>query len=168
MKPSEHQATTVNMFPELGGSWEIVPDGDLNAFEIFQRHYSYRPYRDGRRERYGYRNRKQFVGPGEKMVLISTDRKVLFVWRRFQSRGENAQGVNCAVFRNEGHRRSSLLILEAETLAWQRWPGARLYTYVNPKAVRSQNPGFCFQRAGWVKCGETRVNRLLIFEKFPE
>jgi hypothetical protein len=31
--------------------------------------------------------------------------------------------VNCAVFRNEGPVLSSDLILEAEELAWGRWPG---------------------------------------------
>ena len=40
-------------------------------------------------------------------------------------------GVNCAVFRNEGPVRSSELIMAADAVAWLRWPGERLYTYVD-------------------------------------
>jgi hypothetical protein len=40
------------------------------------------------------------------------------------------RGVNCAVFRNESSVLSSELIREACGLAWTRWPGERLYTYV--------------------------------------
>ena len=59
---------------------------------------------------------------------------------------------------------SSLLILDAESHAYQKWGGVRLYTYVNPQAVSSRNPGYCFQMAGWRKCGVTQGG-LLIFEK---
>jgi hypothetical protein len=76
-------------------------------------------------------------------------------------------GVNCAVFRNETSIRSSDLIREAEALAWQKWPGARLYTYVNPRQVRSVIPGYCFRRAGWRRCGVTKRRQLLIFERLP-
>ena len=38
-----------------------------------------------------------------------------------------------------------------EPLAWSRWPGERLYTYVAPWMVRSSNPGWCFQVASWRK-----------------
>jgi hypothetical protein len=157
------------LFPELG-FWGVVKDGDpqafAQAFALFKRHYSYRPCRDGRREWYGYRNRFQFVGPGEKMVLLSVCGDALFVWRKFLS-DNGQQGVNCALFRNEGNVLSSRLIREAEALAWNRWPDQRLYTYVNPRSIRSTNPGFCFLCAGWQRCGITKWRRLLIFEKFP-
>jgi hypothetical protein len=39
--------------------------------------------------------------------------------------------------------------------------------YVNPRKVGSSNPGFCFIQAGWRKCGITKRNRLLIFERPP-
>ena len=66
-------------------------------------------------------------------------------------------GVNCAVFRNEGEQLSSFLIGRAQKLARQRWPGERLYTYVDPRKTRhKRDPGRCFRRAGWRPCGETK------------
>jgi hypothetical protein len=158
------QAMFPEMFPELG-HWLRVQDGDPRAFWLYERHYSYRPYQDGRR-RPGYRNRFLIAGPGEKMVLLTARCDALFVWRKFQNQ-DGQTGVNCAVFRNEGPILSSLLVLEAEQRAWQRWPGERLYTYVNPISVRSSNPGYCFLCAGWRRCGITKVNKLLILEKQP-
>ncbi len=140
--------------------WLEVRDGDPAARALFHRHYSYKPYRDGRRP-------KLFCGPGEKMILLSRDGRALFVWRKFQS-ADGQPGVNCAVFRNESEIRSSELILEAERLAWRRWPGERLYTYVNARKIRSSNPGYCFKCAGWRTCGMTRWNQLVILEKLPE
>ena len=34
----------------------------------------------------------------------------------------------------------------------------------NPQAVAGRNPGYCFQKAGWRRCGVTKGG-LLIFEK---
>jgi len=132
-------------------------DGDESARAIFHRHYSFRPYADGREP-------KLFVGPGAKLVLITENADALFVWRKFIS-GDKQEGVNCAVFRNEGRILSSTLILEAEQIAWARWPGERLYTYVKARAVQSRNPGYCFKMAGWTLCGVTKWNKLLIFQK---
>lgn len=142
------------MFP--GMRWYAVKDGNGAARELFNSHYSRRHYRDGRKP-------KIFVGPGEKMVLLTSDGQALFVWRKFIS-DDGQDGVNCAIFRNESEHLSSELILEAEQLAWERWPGERLYTYVNPKRVKSSNPGFCFLKAGWRKCGKSK-NGLVILEK---
>jgi hypothetical protein len=143
----------------LNQNWFSVKDGDPTARSLFNRHYSRHHYLDGRKP-------KLFVGPGEKMVLMTTDGTALFIWRKFIS-GNVQSGVNCAVFRNEGHILSSSLILEAEQLAWQRWPGERLYTYIAPKKISSINPGYCFLKAGWHKCGVTKINILLVLEKLP-
>lgn len=142
-----------------GANWYAVKDGDPTARDIFNRHYSRHFYKDGRKP-------KIFVGPGEKMVLMTVSCDALFVWRKFIS-AAGQTGVNCAIFRNEGDNLSSALILEAEKLAWQRWPNERLYTYVKPAAIKSTNPGYCFQMAGWRKCGVTKVNKLVILEKLP-
>ena len=76
-------------------------------------------------------------------------------------------GVNCAVFRNEGPVRSSELIMAADAVAWLRWPGERLYTYVDPSKVRrKRDPGRCFIRAGYRQCGVTKSGKL-VFEKLP-
>lgn len=134
-------------------------DGDPDAFKLFKRHYTFREYKKPRRN-------TQFVGPGFKIVLVTKDIDALFVWRKFIDKS-GQQGINCAVFRNESEHRSSTLILEAEALAWARWPGARLYTYVNAKKVKSENPGYCFKAAGWRPCGTTKINKLVILEKLP-
>lgn len=141
----------------IGNGWQAVPDGDDTARAIFHRHYSYRPYADGRRP-------KLIVGPGEKLVLLRPDVRALFIWRKFIS-GDGQQGVNCAVFRNEGAERSSDLIREADAIADCHWPGARHYTYVNPRRIASTNPGYCFIVAGWRRCGVTKHNKLLILER---
>jgi hypothetical protein len=143
----------------FAGNWYSVLDGDGAARAIFNRHYSRHFYKDGRKP-------KLFVGPGEKMVLVTSDFTALFVWRKFIS-GDGQRGVNCAIFRNEGAQLSSELILEAEQLAWRRWPGERLYTYVNQHKIKSVNPGYCFKMAGWRECGHTKAKGLVILEKIP-
>jgi hypothetical protein len=132
------------------GYWHLTQDGDSRVRAMFDRHYSRRRYRDGRRP-------KLFVGPGEKMVLLSTDGRAFLIWRGFIDKCLLAPkgGVNCAAFRNEGTILSSALIVEACQLAWERWPDRPLYTYVNPAEIRSVNPGCCFKKAGFVRRGQT-------------
>jgi hypothetical protein len=137
--------------------WRACRDGDAGARAIFDRHYSRQVYKDGRQP-------KLFVGPGEKEVLITEAGDALFIWRKFVD-ASGQQGVNCAAFRNEGPILSSLLILDAEAVASRRWPGERLYTYVNGRAIRSTNAGACFKAAGWRRCGVTKWNKLIILEK---
>jgi hypothetical protein len=96
--------------------------------------------------------------------LLTQKADALFVWRKFIDRSGQT-GLNCAVFRNEGPLLSSKLILEAEGLAQARWGDIRFYTYVNPRMVQSNNPGYCFLRAGWKRCGLTQVKKLIILEK---
>lgn len=141
-----------------GQRWYSIPDGDPRGRWMVNRHYSARHYKDGRKP-------KLFIGPGEKKAFMTTDGMALFAWRKFIS-DDGQQGVNCAIFRNEGPHLSSELILEAEQLAWSKWPGERLYTYVNPKKIRSCNPGYCFKQAGWKVCGHTKRG-FVILEKFP-
>lgn len=151
--------------------WLPTRDGDASARALFHRHYSYRPYADGRKP-------AQFVGPGQPLVLLTQNADALFVWRKFIS-GDGQQGVNCSIFRNESPYRSCFLITEASKLAWGKWPDHRLYTYVNPKKLSTRRwhgtkreycpypPGRCFIEAGWRKCGVTKWNKLFIFEVYP-
>ena len=143
----------------LPGPWLSVRDGNYSVRAIFDRHYSRHFYRDGRRP-------KLFAGPGEKEVLISPSGLAIFVWRKFRSMRAGEFGVNCAVFRNEGAGLSSDLICSAVAIAWRRWPGERLYTYVNPRCIRSTNPGYCFLMAGWRRCGTTPKG-LIVLEMLP-
>ena len=101
------------------------------------------------------------------MVLVTPDALGLFVWRKFRSL-DKQEGVNCAVFRNEGAGLSSDLIRSAMTLAWERWPGERFYTYVDTNKIRhKRDPGRCFLRAGWQYCGWTKDKHLRILEILP-
>ena len=141
----------------FGAGWIPVLDGNDTARAIFDRHYSRYRYADGRRP-------MLFVGPGEKLVLLWHDALALFVWRRFIS-ADGQEGVNCAIFRNEGAGRSSDLIREADAIADARWPGERHYTYVAADKIRSSNPGCCFKQAGWRRCGVTKWRKLVILER---
>ena len=138
--------------------WHQTVDGDTDAKKIFDRHYSKYHYKDGR-------DPKLFVGPGEKLVLVTENYDALFVWRKFKD-DSGQKGINCSVFRNESPYLSSGLILWAEEYAWSRWPGERLYTYIAPTKIKSVNPGYCYLKAGWSKCGWTKVNKLLIMERW--
>jgi hypothetical protein len=138
--------------------WWITKDGDRACLELYERHYSAYQYRDGRK-------RSQFVGPGEHIVLRTYVGDALFVWRRFID-DSGQRGVNCAVFRNESQILSSELVRQADAVADFAWPGARHYTFVDARKVRSANPGFCFLAAGWERCGMTKSG-LIILERKP-
>ncbi len=138
------------------GYWLPIKDGDRRALALYNRHYSAYQYRDGR-------SRNLFVGPGYKTVLMTFNCDALFVWRKFKS-DDDQEGVYCQIFRNEGRLLSSHLIIEAMAIASERWQGERLYTYVDPKKIKSINPGYCFKLAGWQVCGETKIHKLIILE----
>lgn len=146
--------------------WLPAKDGDERATALYRRHYSFCGYKDGRLSDTSNGNRWLIAGPGQKLLLMTTGCDALFVWRKFIDKSGQV-GVNCAVFRNESGILSSVLILEAEEWAWQRWPGSRLYTYVNAGKIASANPGYCFKRAGWHTCGVTKSRKLVILEKLP-
>ena len=157
MKTAESLA--VVHFNTFGGYWMSASDGDARALALYERHYSCYRYKDGRK-------RKLFMGPGEKMVLLTVNCDALFGWRKFID-GSGQQGINCAVFRNESTVLSSVLIEEAVQLAWARWPGECLYTYVNARKIKSSNPGYCFKLNGWKYCGVTKCRKLIILERLP-
>lgn len=135
-----------------------IGDGHPVGMALFRRHYSCTNHN---------RKIKQFVGPGEKLVLLTPDWRALFAWRKERFRFDGQEGVNCTVFRNEGSPIvASDLIREADRIAWDRWPGERHFTFVDASRVASRNPGYCFLMAGYRKCGVTKTG-LLIFERFP-
>jgi hypothetical protein len=137
--------------------WCEVKDGNHTARSIFRRHYSNRHVSGS--------DPALFVGPGEKVVLLTPCVRAMFVWRRFKS-DDGQRGINCAVFRNEGAGLSSTLIVAADEWAWRHWPDElRHYNYVNERRIRSTNPGACFKKAGWKRCGTTKRNRLAILER---
>jgi len=139
-----------------GPAWWLTKDGDVDCLAMYERHYSAYRYADGR-------ERKLFVGPGEKVVLRTERADAVWVWRKFID-DSGQDGINCAVFRNESEYRSSDLIREADAIADCLWPDSRHYTYVNAESDRLSNPGFCFLKAGWQRCGHTKSG-LLILER---
>jgi hypothetical protein len=147
----------------LQGHWIPVKDNDARARALYKRHYSYRKrlYTDNTV------NAQKFCGVGEHMVLLTEDCKALFVWRKEKYRRDNQTGINCSIFRNESNILSSTLIKEAVELAWQRWQGERLFTFINPTKIKSTNAGYCFLQAGWTKIPDKSSRGLVILELLP-
>ncbi len=146
-----------HFWTEPGSHWMITKDGDPAARELADKHYS--------RKTPGA---PLFCGPGDRLILVTPDYRALFIWRRERFRRDGQQGVNCAIFRNESHVLSSELIKDAVQIAWRRWPGERLFTFIRANAIRSNNPGCCFKKAGWRTCGRSHVHGLVILELLPE
>ncbi len=113
------------------GNWLPVKDGDPRAAAIYRRHYSAYEYRDGRRSRYGAKNRFHIAGPGEKLLLMTVNCDALFVWRKFiddsgQVARERLNWVSpqkgILVFSN--HRAARAISISPEALARQIRDGA--------------------------------------------
>lgn len=73
------------------------------------------------------------------------------------------------MFRNLGAGLSSELIASATARTYAEWlerygclPGERLRTEVAVARVRSSNPGFCYQVAGWER-GPLRRGKLILW-----
>ena len=94
---------------------------------------------------------RQFLYSGRKLVLRDAAGLVVFAWMYPEPtmRMDGQVGYNNAIFRNESARLSSDIILEAELAAVAKWGPNRAYTYIDPAAIRSRNPGYCFKCAGW-------------------
>ena len=139
-------------------NWLPALDGDPRALALYQRHYSCSNFAPLNR---------QFMPPGEKMVLLTVRCDALFGWLKNRvERYDKQVGVACTVFRNESDMLSSSLIQEADEIAWEKWPGERHFTYVDAGKVTSRNPGYCFKKAGWKPC-DTSKGGLVILEKMP-
>ena len=107
---------------------------------------------------------RQFCYSGRKLVLRDTQGTLLFVWMWPDDslRMDDQTGYNCAIFRNESKRRSSEVILEAERLATDKWGPNRFYTYVDPRKIKSSNPGYCFKIAGYKFIRKTASGKHLL------
>lgn len=143
--------------------WREVRDGNRTAFRLMERHYSFQ----GKTDSYGNPQTYRFVGPGERIVLLEKQYfEALFIWRKEKFRADGQQGVNSAAFRNEGSKLSSALILDAEQWVIERWGHVRVFTFIDSKAIKSTNPGYCYKMAGWTNCGESKKQGLIILEKY--
>ena len=128
--------------------WRRVSKFNAEAVALADRHYSRRT-----------RGSRQFMPPGQTVVLLHDSKQAVFGWwRPAPSSGitlmSGLDGWTCTIFRNEGAGLSSQLILEAEQALYGFYSdcGADgLLTYVWDARVRSSNPGMCFKRAGWTR-----------------
>ena len=77
-------------------------------------------------------------------------------------RMDNQEGYNCTIFRNESQRKSSEIILEAETFAVAKWGPGRAYTFIDSRKIRSVNPGYCYKVAGWKDVGATKSGKRIL------
>jgi len=123
--------------------WDHLVATRLSDFEMLDlstRHYS----------RSNSRTNK-LGGPARSLLLRNTAGDVLFLWQWPQDgmRRDGQNGYNCVMFRNESKRRSSEIIIEAERHAIEKWGPNRFYTYVDPRKIKSANPGYCFKIAGY-------------------
>lgn len=173
----------------IDGYWIGSYAADPRVVALYRRHYSAADRLHKNHLKNG------IVGPSERMILLTVDCDALWAWRLIQSPedrvtnlvkpdqrrikkglqvGEktstyfgNEVGIMCSVFRNEGPILSSILVEEAVQLAWRKWPGKRLFTYVWDSRIKSVNPGYCFKKAGWKTCGRNADGRMTILERLP-
>lgn len=143
------------------GTWVPILDGDPLAAAIYDQHYSSKRSRE-RRARNGT---LQFGGPSARLILSTPCRKALFGWRRQQYRADEQTGVECFIFSNLGAGLSSVLVAAADAIADRRWPGERHFTFVDAAEIKSTNPGYCFLKAGWERCGTSQERGLVILSR---
>lgn len=112
---------------------------------------------------------RQFCYSGRKLVLRNALGSVLFVWMFPDPalRMDSQVGYYCSIFRNESPRRSSEIILEAEQLAFQKWGPNLCFTFVDPRKIKSSNPGYCFKMAGWKREGFTKGGKVILVKPDP-
>jgi hypothetical protein len=104
----------------------------------------------------GWRSRQGDIFLAPKVYAVSAPRERRFFWRN-------------VMFRNLGAGLSSDLIRSATERTLEEWlrrygalPEARLRTEVDVRAVRSSNPGYCYQMAGWER-GEEKNGKLFLW-----
>lgn len=156
-------ATAFQLAIKTSDGWEAVRKFDQRGAALADRHYSRRKI-----------GSNQFMPPGQTLVLVSGDGLAVFGWWRPDPASglramNNLDGWTCTIFRNEGPRLSSSLILEAESALAERHRGDcgpdGMLTYVWDARIRSTNPGYCFKSAGWRSIGRSADNRKTLLQK---
>ncbi len=140
--------------------WQQSWRADPRSAALADRHYN--------RQKIGA---KQYVPPGACLCLRVGD---LAVWVTSNPKAEYVQHawagawVN-SLFRNEGAGLSSELITEAVAITRSVWtpPPLGIVSFVDPRKVRSTNPGYCYQKAGWHHVGYTKGG-LWAYQQLPD
>ena len=97
------------------------------------------------------------AGPGRQINLISPDGGAAIIFLVQMYRMDDYAGfIGVPFFRNESNRRSSDLIISGELIAAQTFGPLDFFTFVDGRKVKSENPGYCFQCAGYRKAGKTK------------
>lgn len=140
-----------------------MPKFDQHARALADRHYSRRTVGSA-----------QFMPPGQTLVLLTPAADAVFGWWRPHPAANITPmngliGWTCTIFRNESSTLSSTLILAAEyaLLAAGHDIGPDgLITYVWDKRVRpTQQPGWCFIKAGWRATGRSADGKKTLLQK---
>lgn len=136
--------------------WHRVKVSDPLARAMRDRHYSTK-YPGGRT-----------VGPpGRRLVLISDDEQALWIthWPQAHLVLDGFDALRCTVFRREGRRRerASVLIRAAMAMSEAYFGPAPdgWLTYVEPRRVKSSEPGYSFKMAGFSLDEDFRSPRLI-------
>jgi hypothetical protein len=142
--------------------WSVSFRADDEARPLADRHYN--------RQSIGAAN---FTPPGRCLVFKTQDMRALWVtswpYAEYVMHAWAGAWIN-STFRNEGAGLSSELIREAvaTTLAeWPTPPELGMVTFVDPTKVRrKRDPGRCYIKAGFHRCGTTKGG-LLAFQLLP-
>jgi hypothetical protein len=110
---------------------------------------------------------RKIGGPARSLLLRDPVGSILFLWQwaKDNTRRDGQDGFNCVMFRNESSVLSSQIILDAEQEVQKLWGSNRCFTYVDASKIKSTNPGYCFQNAGWKRIGKSASGKYLL-EKF--
>lgn len=135
--------------------WNVVHKGTKAAVRTADGHYS--------RQKPGT---SQFTRPGKNIVLLGQDERSVWVsWR--PAKGERMDGLQCyecVMFSRKSGPVASEQIREAMVLTEEIWgppPKDGWITFIKPEAVKSENPGYCFKRAGFKPFGTNATGKLL-------
>ena len=143
--------------------WTLTWRADPEVAAMADRHYS--------RKTPGA---AQFTPPGRVLVLKTPTACWATSWPRFGPEVEWKGGLICTLFRNEGDVLSSELIREALAATRWTWPDSLehgMWTFIDPRRVRSRNPGYCFKAAGFERFGLTKSGHVVLAidgNRFPD
>lgn len=132
--------------------WVLSNRADAEVVPLADRHYN--------RQKIGS---PQFAPPGRCVVFKTLELDAFWItsWP-FAQYVKHAWGGAwiCSAFRNEGSHLSSELIREAVAATLSIYgpaPELGMVTFVDPtKTRKKRDPGRCYLRAGFSRCGETK------------
>lgn len=156
--PARRHASDKTFPPSNVPEWKLSDRADKAALPIADRHYN--------RQKPGT---PQFVPPGRCLVLTCVSGTALWVtswpFAEYVRHAWPGAWINSA-FRRESGPKSSKLILQAVAVTRWKWPNTPelgMITFIDRAKVRSkQDFGFCYLRAGFRPCGETKGGLLAL------